>query len=542
MFIPQVLFFEFVCNGFIRNGFITASPDLKFVVAEFNRALFQFGIDLQLKVFPKLTTVETLTIQQGVDTIRTLEDTLQVEIQGEDVLYFRGPVGLLSQDLFKMFFLKQTVFNFENIYEMSKLGIRKVTNIVYPTPNYTLPITSELTTVNTRVGFSDDATFALPNNVSKLVFVAATHHELYPDVSNLFMGMNVTKLDILDYAPQIPPGFPSSYIDAFVYNTYGLSPAVTPTLLLAATGKNHPNGLREKAKQLLDIGQITQQDFSDLLIFNADTLEIPAKVNLHVMQVDYIPPVYPELLPDVPQQVILTNQTSSSYRNSKVEILNFTVSELSRVRINLTAGFDTFLSLFSGSQPVPSLLIESDDDDGPGTNSYINRFLNPGVYSIEIGPLASALINSQMDVNVSIEIVPNHPMIPLNQSTLVVWDGVATAQADLPYPSVIRLIEITETSTIDVSYTSDDYPYELRIYSGAHPAIPGSQLLSFMSWGGFGDFSTGPYPRQLSNPIYGPGTIVLNPGIYALDFSPFDTVMANPPAIGDTLTVLVETL
>lgn len=540
MFIPQLVFFEFVCNGIVRNGFITASPDIKFIVAEFNRALFQFGIDLELKVFPKFATVETFVDNQGV-VIRNNESTVQVELVGEAVLYFREPVGLQTQDLFKMFFPKQTVFNFENIHEMSKHGIRKVTNVMYPTVDYTIPITSELTPVNTMIGYADDAIFALPNHTSKLVFVAATHHELYPDINSLFMGMNVTKLDILDFTPQLPVGFPETYINGFVYNTYGLSPAVTPTLQLSATGKNHPNGLREKAKQLFDIGQITEEEFSDLLIFNGDEVEIPAKVNLHVMEVDYISPVYPELLPDTPQQITLTNQTNSAYRDSKVEILNFTVTSLSRVKISLDAAFDAFLSLFSGPQPVTSLLIESDDDDGPGTNSYINRFLSPGTYSIEIGPF-SAAINSLMDVNVVIEAVPNHPVIPLNQSTVVVWDGVATAQTDLPYPSVIRLIEITETSTIDVSYTSDDYPYELRIYSGIHPAIPGSQLLSFMTWGGFGDFSTGPYVRQLSDPIYGPGTIVLNPGIYALDFSPFDSLMVDQPTVGDALTVLVETL
>ena len=536
MFIPDKLFYEFYHNGVLHNGFIFASPDIKFIVAKLNEAFLNAGADLQLSIFPKETIVDVYKRNFGFIKIGT-EQTIQVEPVGEDSIEFNEPVGPGSNAL-EMFFPKQATFNFANSWRLSKAGLVKIDFLGFPEYLPT-PVGLGASVVQTMMGSLESSAYRLPANVSKWVFVAFTQHELYPDIAFLNVGANVSRLQLENVPVPEPAGFPQNRLEAFVYNTTAMPNGHIPTISLSAEGKLHISGLREKALELLQQGQISQIEYQQFLLdLNVPQTLINAKLNVEIFEVDYVPATYPPL--DIgSNSLILSNTKVSATRSAFVEIRNFTLTDLSLVEINASASFDIYASLFSGTDPLPVNLIEADDDDGPGTNSLIRRFLPAGDYSIEVGPFGSAVTGAQMTILLSVEQVPTHPIVPLGQLTTLTWDGSRVADISMdPYASIVANFEVTTTSTIDITYTSNDHPYELYLWSGTHPGLPGETLIGRALWNQIG---SAPWDRQYSNNLYADGPSVLEPGIYTVRFVPY-TLTPNVPAAGDTIDVLIEAL
>ena len=75
---------------------------------------------------------------------------------------------------------------------------------------------------------------------------------------------------------------------------------------------------------------------------------------------------------------------SNDNDGSHDRLIRFTVATTAEIRID-TGGssYDTFIYLYSGTNPT-SGFVECDDDDGPGTTSRIIRTLSPGTYTLRI--------------------------------------------------------------------------------------------------------------------------------------------------------------
>ena len=89
-----------------------------------------------------------------------------------------------------------------------------------------------------------------------------------------------------------------------------------------------------------------------------------------------------------------SNSCNSTHRSgSYARFYSFTVSQSSQVTIDLTSSEDSYLYLLQGSGTSGSV-IESDDDDGVGTNSRIVRTLSSGTYTVEATTYYSAQTGS----------------------------------------------------------------------------------------------------------------------------------------------------
>ena len=89
-----------------------------------------------------------------------------------------------------------------------------------------------------------------------------------------------------------------------------------------------------------------------------------------------------------------SNSCNSTHRSGKyARFYSFTVSPSTQTKIDLTSSVDTYLYLLQGSGTSGSV-IESDDDDGIGTNSRIVRTLSSGTYTVEATTYSSAQTGS----------------------------------------------------------------------------------------------------------------------------------------------------
>jgi len=156
---------------------------------------------------------------------------------------------------------------------------------------------------------------------------------------------------------------------------------------------------------------------------------------------------------------------STNRPGSYAKYFTFVLTVSQAVTIDLTSSVDTWLILLSGSGQ-DGAVIETDDDDGTGTNSRITRTLPPGAYTVEATTKNAATTgNFIVSVNHAVPPPDNcNNLINTNTKVSGSWDSnCASTNRDGRYAKYYTFTLLSSQEVIvDLESVPDNYLFLLE--------------------------------------------------------------------------------